>query len=128
MSAEVPKSLRVWFMVHFIVDMIFAIPLMVNPVWFLGLFGFNLIDPLTARLVGAALIGIGGESFFMNKKGIESYHVLLTLKILWSVSAVVAIGLSIFQGGPKSEWLFLAIFFVFSIIWIYYKRRLISSE
>ena len=53
--AMVPRSLRFWFVTHFVVDFIFAIPLLIAPVWFLTTFGFENPDPFTARLVGAAL-------------------------------------------------------------------------
>ena len=58
----VPRSLRFWFVVHFVVDFIFAVPLLLAPVWLMTLFGFESPDPFTGRLVGAALLGIGGES------------------------------------------------------------------
>jgi hypothetical protein len=124
---DVPRSLRIWFLIHFIVDMVFALPLLINPYWVFHLFGFSSVEPLTARLVGAALIGIGGASFFIYKKGIEAFNALLTLKILWSIAAIIAIAISIIEGGPQSEWLFLAIFVLFSAIWIYYKRILLSG-
>ena len=59
----VPSSLRVWFVIHFVLDFIFAAPLLVAPKFMLTLFGWSTIDPLASRLVGAALMGIGGESF-----------------------------------------------------------------
>lgn len=63
-SAEklVPGSLRVWFVIHFAVDMLFAIPLLFFPEFLLPLLGWKVVDPITSRLVGAALLGIGGES------------------------------------------------------------------
>lgn len=121
---SIPKSLKTWFTIHFIVDILFAIPLIVAPIWTLGLFGLTGTEMLTARLVGAALIGIGGTSFLVRNSGFESYNNLLTLKILWSVSAMVGILLTIYQGAPKSAWIIFGIFFVFSGIWVYYKRRL----
>ena len=36
---SVPGSLRRWFVVHFMVDMIFAAPLMLAPFFILNLFG-----------------------------------------------------------------------------------------
>jgi hypothetical protein len=71
-----------------------------------------------SRVKSAALIGIGGASFFIYKKGIEAFNALLILKILWSIAAIIAIAISIIEGGPQSEWLFLAIFVVFSAIWM----------
>jgi hypothetical protein len=120
---KVPKSLRVWFLIHFVVDIIFAIPLMFFPAWLLNLLTLPVDETVTARLVGAALIGIGGASFFAHKKGWETYDILLTLKILWSVSAIVALLISFFVTMNPVIWLLIIIFGVFSGIWMYYKFR-----
>ncbi len=120
----VPSSLRAWFIIHFFADLIFAIPLFFAPVWFMGLFGFTTIDPLTARLVAAALFGIGGVSFLIRNKSREVYQAMLTLKIIWSVSAIIGIALSIAGGAPKSVFLFLTIFIVFSSVWIIFFLKL----
>ena len=68
---KIPASLRVWFLIHFIVDILFAVPLIIAPYWFLKFLGLDIVDPLTARLVGAALIGIGTTSLITHKKGKE---------------------------------------------------------
>ena len=124
MKQKVPPSLRVWFLIHFVVDMLFAIPLIINPVWFLRLVGFGVVEPFATRLVGAALIGIGGVSLAAHKAGVETFNSLLTLKILWSISAMLGIILTLIQGGSKVGWFILAMFFVFSGVWVYYKKRI----
>ena len=126
----VPKSLRTWFLIHFIVDMIFAIPLIFFPTYVLNLLGFTSTgsELVTARLVGAALIGIGGASFFnyknTSKESKESYNIMLTLKILWSIAAIIALLISALNGAPKSIWLIIITFAIFSGIWQYYKIRI----
>lgn len=121
---KVPSSLRTWFVIHFIADLVFGLPLLLFPVSTMMLFGWSIIDPLTARLVGAALMGIGIESFLGRKKSIESFHTMLRLKIIWSLAANFGIVLTIYQGAPKAAWLFQGIFVFFSCTWIYYKKRL----
>ena len=126
MSDQIPLSLKIWFIVHFAVDTVFAIPLIFFPYSFLTFLGFTSIEPLTSRLVGAALIGIGGTSFLVRNMGVEVYQALLSLKILWSGAAIISIAFSIIEGGPAIEWLLLLIFVVFSIVWNYYKRVLLE--
>lgn len=122
---QVPGSLRNWFVLHFVLDLITAIPLLIAPVWILGLLGWESVDPISARIVAAALFGIGIESLLTRKAGVEVFRKMLSLKIIWSASAVVGIGLSLIQGArPWGAWVFLGIFFVFNVIWIYYKLRL----
>ena len=120
----VPESLRFWFIVHFAADILFALPLIIFPVFFLGLWGFEAADPFTARLVGAALAGIGGNSLLMHKGGVAEFSSMLTLKIIWSSAAIISIVITIIEGGPAALYIFLAIFLFFSLLWIYYKIRI----
>ena len=45
-SQPIPQALKTWFVVHFVVDMLFAIPLMLAPNYTLALLGWNQIDPI----------------------------------------------------------------------------------
>lgn len=120
----VPSSLRFWFIVHFAADIIFAIPLIFFPLEFMGFWGFESADTLTARLTGAALAGIGGNSLFMHKGGAGEFNTMLTLKIIWSSAAIISIIITIAEGGPDSLYLFLSVFVFFSILWIYWKLKI----
>ncbi len=120
----VPKSLRFWFVVHFWADIAFAVPLLLVPVQMLTVFGWSVIDPLTARLVGAALVGIGVESLLGRNASLDSFRTMLRLKVLWSLSANFGIALTIWQGAPPAAWLFQGIFAFFSSLWIYWAVRL----
>lgn len=120
----VPSSLKLWFSIHFIADILFAVPMMVVPEQFLLFWGLDVGESLPVRLAAAALIGIGGNSFLMRKKNVDVYLSMLNLKILWSLSAIVGIILSIVEGGPNSLFIFLGIFASFSILWIFYRIKL----
>jgi len=121
---EVPRALRGWFVFHFVADYIFAIPLLIAPVWFLGLFGWECVDPISARLVGAALVGIGGESLLGRNADIESFRTMLRMKVLWSSTAVVGIGISMLQGAPPAGWAFFGTFVLFNALWVSWAMRL----
>ena len=122
---QVPQSLKIWFIIHFFADIIFAVPLILFPIPFLAFLGFTTIDPLASRLVGAALVGIGTTSLIAKDKGVESCNTLLTLKLMWSSTAAFGILLSImFNQAPMSAWVFFVIFTLFFFLWLYYQRRL----
>jgi hypothetical protein len=126
-SHPVPHSLKVWFVVHFIVDVAFAIPLFLFPQTFLDFLQWRVIDPFTTRLVAAALFGIGIESLLGRNAGAESFRNMLTLKIIWSAAATAGLLLSIVQGDHvtlPAEWLLLLTFFAFHLLWIYYRVRI----
>jgi len=121
---EVPNSLRTWFVIHFAVDMLVGIPLLFFPELVMPLLGWNTIDPISTRVVGAALMGIGIESYLGRNAGIEVFRAMLNLKVIWSSSSILGIGLGISKGGPQAGWLFLIVFVIFWFIWIYYWRKL----
>jgi len=121
---QVPSGLRIWFVIHFVADVLFAIPLLFFPQALLNLFGWNSYDPVMARLVGAALMGIGVESLLGRNASADTFRAMLNLKVIWATSALIAIGLGIAEGAAPSAWLFLGIFTVFWAVWVYYRMKL----
>lgn len=121
----VSDRLRFWFVVHFVVDMLFALPLFIAPHWMLQYFGWQTIDPFTSRMVAAALFGIGIESFLGRNGSAETFRAMLNLKLIWSSGAVLGIGLSLAAtGGPFMAWVVLALFVAFFFLWAYYRFQL----
>ena len=100
---------------------------MLAPTRMLSLFGWQSIDPFTARLAAAALFGIGIESYLARNAGLESFRNMLNLKIIWSSTAVIGITLSLIegaQGRPWFSWAILVIFIIFNFLWVYWRRQL----
>lgn len=121
---EVPAGLRSWFVVHFVADMIFAVPLFLAPRTILGLFGWTEIDPLSTRLVAAALFGIGIESLLGRNADRATFRAMLNLKLIWSSTATIGILWSVLEGGPAMGWVFVAIFASFFTLWATYRFRI----
>ena len=120
----VPASLRVWFVIHFVADILFAVPLLVAPVWTLELAGWTTVDPIATRSVAAALMGIGTESLLCRNAGREVFVAMLNLKIIWSGTVIIGLTWTMLQGGPPMGWAMLGIFVTFSALWAYYRLRL----
>ena len=127
-NKELPKGLKSWFVIHFVVDMLFAFPLLLFPELILPLFGWKSFDPVMPRLVGAALLGIGGESLFSRNAPGETFKALLRLKIIWASGAIFALILGIRNDGPPMTWGFLAIFVGFLGIWVYFRIKITDQE
>lgn len=123
-SPPLPPGLRIWFVVHFAVDMLVGVPLLLLPELVLPLLGWSPVDPISTRVVGAALMGIGIESLLGRNASAEVYRAMLNLKVIWSGSAILGIGLGLWNGGAPAGWAFLFVFFVFWCVWTYYRRRL----
>ena len=121
---QVPNSLRTWFVIHFYADMLFGIPLLLFPEFIMPMLGWGAIDPIATRVVGAALMGIGIESYLGRNASLEVFRAMLNLKVIWSSSAILGISLGIWQGGAQAGWLFLVVFVLFWFVWINYWRKL----
>lgn len=119
---EVPKSLRTWFLVHFWVDLLVALPLFLFPSGIFSYLGVQ-ADPVVGRIVAAAMLAIGTTSLIAKEKGVDSYQSLLTLKIIWSSVALLALCITIFQTGNTLLIPALFTFLLFNLVWIYYKRK-----
>ena len=76
----VPSSLRCWFVVHFVADIAFALPLFLAPQWTLTLLGWRAVDPIATRLVAAALFGIGIQSLLGRDEDAATFRALLNLR------------------------------------------------
>lgn len=123
----IPNALRSWFVIHFVVDMLFAVPLMFAPAATLRFFGWQVIDPFVTRLLAAALFGIGIESFLGRNAGSEAYLGMLNLKIIWSSAAILGMAWSLltgFQGAIFLPLTLLGVFLLFNGVWLYWRRRL----
>ena len=126
-EASVPAALRTWFVIHFIIDVVVGLPLFLAPRELLGLLGWMAIDPFAARLVAAALMGIGIESFLGRNAVREAFKGMLQLKLIWSAFAAVGLAWSTLEGNlkyPLIGWLLTATFAAFHALWWYWLLRL----
>lgn len=120
---EIPKSLRTWFLIHFWVDLLFSIPLFLFPSFMLPFFSLQ-GDAVLVRIIAAAMFAIGTTSLITRNAGKESYLSLLTLKILWSSAALLALGIALVTTKDILLLPLFATFLLFNIVWVYYKRRI----
>lgn len=123
------KNLKKWFIAHFIIDLIFAIPLILTPKTILSIIGINEAGALlSTKIVGCALIAIGGNSFLMRNSNIETYKSMLRLKMLWSGSIIFSILASLTELKIQTSIFLLSTFTGFFCVWAYYFKKLTQSE
>jgi hypothetical protein len=130
-EGAVPSALRVWFVIHFAIDMTVAVPIFLAPGEVLGLLGWVEIDPLATRLAAAALFGIGLESLFGRNAGRESFRGMLQLKLIWSAFAAMGLAWSVLETNlryPLIGWLLVGTFAAFHVLWWYWILRLKRSS
>ncbi len=121
---EIPASLRRWFVAHFIVDMVIGVPLLLAPAVTMRLLGWTVVEPVSARLVAAALLAIGTQSYLGRKDGLPSFQALLNLKLIWSAGGIFALLAGIAGGAPPAAWGMLATFIAFFGVWTHYRLRI----
>lgn len=129
-DTPVPVALRRWFLLHFVVDVVFAVPIFFAPREVLSFFGWVAVDPLAARLAAAALFGIGIESFIGRNAGREVFKGMLQLKVIWSGFATLGLAWSVIEGGLKYSWIgwmLVGVFAAFHVLWWYWWVRLARS-
>lgn len=120
----VPRMLKFWFVLHFAVDMMLAVPLFIAPVFTLEALGLQAVDPYASRIAAAALFGIGIESLLGRNGGIQAYRGMLNLKIIWSAGAIIGLLLTFAEGGAGRPFMVIVlalIFIIFNIIWVYWR-------
>jgi len=121
------NALRKFFVLHFAIDIVSAIPLFLCPTLLLTTLGWKVVDPVAARVVAAALFGIGIESYLGRNASKDSLIGMLNLKIIWSFSAILGIGISMLQNihqNPLALKLIFFIFIAFNLLWVYWRIRL----
>ena len=116
-------------MIHFFVDILVAVPLFFTPKLVLSLVGFENHNVVLARIIAAALMGIGIESFLGRKASKESFLGMLRLKIIWSSFAILGLLISLLNreiylitGG-----LLVGTFIIFNFVWFYWFFKLKNS-
>lgn len=125
------NALRKFFVLHFVIDVVSAIPLFLCPTLLLTTLGWQVVDPVAARMVAAALFGIGIESYIGRNSSRDSLIGMLNLKIIWSFSAIMGIGTSMMQNiqqNPLALKIIFITFIAFNLLWVYWRIRLSSLE
>lgn len=124
LNDPVPAGLRRWFVAHFAIDWLVGVPLFLAPEPILKLFGWHSVDPIATRLVAAALLGIGGQSWFGRNAGVKEFRGMLNLKIIWAAAASLGLLIGVLTGGPILAWLGLGVFLSFLALWLFWRFRL----
>lgn len=124
---SVPDALKKWFILHFAADTLFAIPMFLIPIPFLTLLGWKIVDPIATRMVAAALLGIGIESLLSRNATRDSFKTMLSLKIIWSTAAIIALATGLISGLFTIVFVavsLLMVFVLFNVLWTYWFIRL----
>lgn len=120
---EVPPSLRTWFVVHAVLDLVCGVPLLLCPELVLPHLGWASVDPVMTRLVGAALLAIGAQAWRSRGAGVEVYRALLGLNVVWSAMVILGMAIAIARGAPSAAFLVLSASLALCGVWSHHAIR-----
>ena len=128
MGMEVPRTLRAWFVAHAVVAVAAALPLLVAPELALHRLGWTTVDPASTRLLGAALLALGGESFLARDAEVAVYRAMLRLNVIWSFAGAAGLVVTIGAGAPPATWAVLSALIIFAGVWLHHAIRFRQLE
>jgi lysophospholipase L1-like esterase len=119
------KGLKITFLIHAIVTLVFGTVLYLRPVSWALLVNWTPFDSDMNRICGAALLALSVSSWFgYRAKQWEEVRVLVLMQITLSVLSIVGElwGL-LFRNTPAFAWLAVVIWVAFAVAWIYFYLR-----
>jgi hypothetical protein len=124
------SGLKMTFLIHFIVALIFAIGFLFFPAMVLGWWGFTSTGPaVLSRIMGAYVLAISVSSW-LGYRASEAQQVRIVVAMevwLTIIGAFVSLYGIIFEGAPALMWVNVVIFAVFAVLWIAFYPRTKSA-
>ena len=117
MEKQIPKGLKITFLVHFITAGIFGAGFLLIPEMLTEMLGARAMEPSTFRLVGAAMLAFAASSWLAYRQPVwEKVKIVVQIEIVWTVLGVLATlwGL-MFEGLPAADWMNVVILGAFAV-------------
>jgi hypothetical protein len=128
MKEEISKLLKITFLIHFFVAVIFGLVFTFIVEIYIDLINWPFPDPVTGRILGAMFLGIATASLLAwRETKWESVKIVVQMEIVW-----LAIGIAVhffaifaFPGLPFMMWVQagILIFFFVAFMWFYFDQE-----
>ncbi len=128
MKEEISKLLKITFLIHFFVAVIFGLVFTVIVEIYLELVGWPYDDPVTGRVLGAVFLGFAVSSLLSwRETKWESVKIVVQMEIAWLIIGTAVHFFAIFTDPllPFIIWVQVAILIVFLVAftWFYYDQE-----
>jgi hypothetical protein len=122
MKEEISKLLKLMFLIHFFVAVIFGLVFTVIVEIYVELVGWPYLDPVTGRVLGAMFLGFAVASLLSwRETKWESVKIVVQMEIAWLVIGTAVHFWSIFtESFIFMLWVQTAILLIFLIAFIYF--------
>jgi hypothetical protein len=119
------KGLKITFLIHAIVALVFGIMLYLRPASWAMLVNWTPFDGDMTRIYGAALLALAVGSWYgYRAKQWEEVRILVLMEITLTVlSAIGELWGLLFRYTPAFAWVAVVIWVAFAVAWIYFYRR-----
>lgn len=125
MQKQISSGLKMTFLVHFILGLIFGLIYLLIPVAWGSLVGWPVQEPAAYRLIGAALLGFAASSWWSYRESTwERVKIVVQMEMVWTIlGALVMLWGLLFAGLPAFGWVNFVILAAFSVAWcVFYFR------
>jgi len=126
MNTQISGGLKITFLLHFVVALLFGLGFLLIPATMLSMYGLELSGPTIYRLFGGALLGFSVSSWLGYRATTwESVRIVVIMEIFWAFlgALIFAYGLLV-DDFPALAWMNVAILAAFGIAftWFYTRR------
>jgi hypothetical protein len=126
MNAQIPQGLKITFLIHFLLALLFGLSFLLIPTVTGGFYGLVVQEEVIYRLLGGAMLGFGISSWLSYKAtDWESVRIIVLTEIFWTIlGTIVLLYALLFAGFPTLGWLNVVIFAAFAIAfgWFYFQK------
>jgi len=126
MNSQISQGLKLTFLIHFIIAIVFGLGFLLIPNAMGRFYGLTIQEPYIYRLLGGAMLGFAVSSWMAyNSTEWESVRILVFMETIWTVlGAAVMLYALLFAAFPVLGWLNAVIFMVFAAIfgWYFFHR------
>jgi hypothetical protein len=122
---KISSGLKMLFLVHFVVGLVFGLPLLLIPGIYMAWFGMFVPDVEPYRMVGAAILAFAASSWFCYQAAEwDKVKIVVQAEIVWTVLATLALlyGL-LFARQPAAEWINAILMAGFAGAFIYFYSK-----
>ncbi len=130
MAEQISKWLKIAFLVHFFVSIIFGLVFLIFVEGFVDFIGWPYLDPVVGRLLGGALIGFAASSLLAwRETEWIKVKIVVQMEIVWcalgGITLLVSLFVPSFYALPLFTWVNIIIFLFFLIvfIWFYFQHE-----